>query len=124
MCLVCSEESDEHEIAVSHVVKNNIKENARKWVGLDTYNDVYDRVIWESEEELFVHHTCKLNIASKKRLGQAERRKEISNLNDCVVDMETESCITDEVERNRRWSRSLGPIHTIVSWGWVGGGGV
>ena len=66
---------------------------------------------WESEEELFVHHTCKLNIASKKRLGQAERRKEISNLNDCVVDMETESCITDEVESNRRWTRSSGPIH-------------
>ena len=65
----------------------------------------------ESEEELFAHHTCKLNIASKKRLGQAERRKKISNLNDCVVDMETESCITDEVESNRRWSRSLGPIH-------------
>ena len=46
MMKVCSEESDEHGIAVSHVVKNNIKENARKWVGLDTYNDVYDRVTW------------------------------------------------------------------------------
>ena len=47
---------------------------------------------WKLEEESFMHHTCKLYITSKKKLGQAERRKNISNLNDCVVDIETESC--------------------------------
>ena len=70
-CGVCCTQSDQ----IGAIKWNNLKENSRKWVGLDTYGDVYTHTNWDSDrEKSFCHKLCRVKIADSKRLELAKKR--------------------------------------------------
>ena len=106
----CHQECVLGEAKISELALNNIKTNAQDWKGVGRFADIYDRTLWDSKTEFYVHNNCKIQIATKKKLGSARSR--LTNSKDLNKEIPSTSCsIDDNDTKGKRWKRSLGPLH-------------
>ena len=117
VCFLCHQECVLGEAKISELVLNNIKKNAEDWKGVGRFADIYDRTLWDSMTEFYVHNNCKIQIATKKKLDSARSR--LTNSKDLDKEIPSTSCsIDDNDTKGKRWKRSLGPLHRpeLCSW--------
>ena len=72
VCFLCHQECVLREAKISELVLNNIKKNAEDWESVGRFVDIYDRTLWDSKTEFYVHNNCKIQIATKKKLESAK----------------------------------------------------
>ena len=71
VCFLCHQECVLGEAKISELVLNNIKKNAEDWKCVGRFADIYDRTLWDSMTEFYVHNNRKIQIATKKKLDSA-----------------------------------------------------
>ena len=107
-CLICNEQCSEDFQIKEEAAWQNVRENAKKWIGLDKFGEVYERVSWEKGPiGQFLHQNCKIYLASKRKFDQAAAREKssaehsnvgLSNQEECDL-LQATSCL--EVTRRR-----------------------
>ena len=110
VCFLWRQECVLGEAKIGELVLNNIKKNAEDWKGVGRFPDIYDRTLWDSKTEFYLHNNCKIQIATKKKLDSAGSR--LTNSKDLDKEIPSTSCSIDANDTKvKRWERSLGPLH-------------
>ena len=74
LCILCNEACSE-KCKLQEVGWNSMRENAKAWIGLDTFGTVSETVDWENDPEIyFLHNNCKLKLHNARPLDQAKKR--------------------------------------------------
>ena len=74
LCILCNEACSE-KCKLQEVGWNSMRENAKAWIGLDTFGTVSETVDWENDPEIyFLHNNCKLKLHNARPLDQAKKK--------------------------------------------------
>jgi hypothetical protein len=75
--VLCLGQDEENLEELKDVVAwNNLKDKAKKWIHLDIFGDVYERVCWkDGPVGNFAHRKCKSYMGSSRNLTLATKRR-------------------------------------------------
>ena len=74
--LQCGERCNSAE-TISADIWAQLQTKTKEWKGLDRFGSVFESTQWErGAKDFFVHKSCYISISSKRKLGQAMKRKE------------------------------------------------